>query len=98
MVESLLPDTPTLDEVGLKGFEVANWWAVFGPPGMPKEIVTKLNTDLNNALRDPAMHKRLTDSGYEFNPAGTAEALDAYVRTEVAKYAKVVKVAGMQVD
>jgi tripartite-type tricarboxylate transporter receptor subunit TctC len=95
---SQLPEIPTLDEVGLKGFDVANWWAVFGPPGMPKEIVTKLNNDLNKVLQDPVIRKRLTESGYEFNPPGTAESLEAYVRAEVAKYAKVAKVAGMQVD
>jgi hypothetical protein len=44
------------------------------------------------------MRKRRTDSGYEFSPASTSESLDAYVRTEVAKYANVAKVAGMQVD
>jgi tripartite-type tricarboxylate transporter receptor subunit TctC len=65
---------------------------------MPREIVATLNNDLNKTLQDPAIRKRLTESGYEFIPAGTAESLDAYLRTEVAKYAKVVKVAGMQAD
>jgi len=92
-----LPDVPTMDEAGLKGFEMSNWYAVFGPASMPKDIVAKLNADFNRALQDPAVRKRLTDAGTEIGGA-SAEWLDGYVRTEVVKYAKLVKDARVQLD
>ena len=95
---SQLPDTPTLDEVGLKGFEMANWYSYFGPSGVPRDIVAKLNNDINRALQDPAVRKRLTDAGNEIGGRMTPESLDAYVRSEVAKFAKVVKDAGVQIE
>ena len=93
-----LPDVPTLNESGLKGFEMANWYSVFGPAGLPKDIVTRLNTEVNKALADPAVKKRLTDAGNELGGRSKPEELDAYVRAEVVKYAKVVKDAGIQLD
>ncbi len=92
-----LPDVPTMDEAGLKGFEMSNWYAVFGPANTPKDIVAKLNADFNRALQDPAVRKRLTDAGTEIGSA-SAEWLDGYVRTEVVKYAKLVKDARVHLD
>jgi tripartite-type tricarboxylate transporter receptor subunit TctC len=94
---SQLPDVPTMNEVGLKGFEMSNWYAVFGPAGTPRDIVAKLNADFNKALQDPPVRKRLTDAGTEIGGA-SAEWLDSYIRTEVVKYAKLVKDARVQID
>jgi len=94
---SQLPDIPTMSESGLKGFEMSNWYAVFGPANTPRDIVAKLNADFNRALQDPAVRKRLTDAGTEVGGA-TPEWLDGYVRTEVVKYAKLVKDARVQID
>ena len=92
-----LPDVPTMDEAGLKGFEMSNWYAVFGPGGTPRDVVARLNADFNRALQDPGVRKRLTDAGTEIG-GGSAESLDSYVRTEVVKYAKLVKDARVQID
>jgi tripartite-type tricarboxylate transporter receptor subunit TctC len=93
-----LPDTPTLNEVGLKGFDISNWYSFFGPAGMPRDIVVRLNRDINKALQDPGIRKRLSDAGNEIGGDLTPEALDAYVRTETAKFAKVVRDAGIQAE
>jgi len=76
---------------------MSNWYAVFGPANTPRDIVAKLNADFNRALQDPAVRKRLTDAGTEVGGA-TPEWLDGYVRTEVVKYAKLVKDARVQID
>jgi len=92
-----LPDVPTLNESGLKGFEIINWYGFFAPAGTPKDVVAKINADLNKALQDGAISKRLNDIGIEIG-GGTPESFDAYVRAEVVKFDKLVKSAGIKLE
>ena len=91
------PDLPTIAESGVPGYETYEWNAVFAPAGTPPEIVTRLNTELNKALRSPDIQERLFQIGAEPAP-GTPKELDDYVRKELAKWAKVVKEVGIKVE
>jgi tripartite-type tricarboxylate transporter receptor subunit TctC len=87
------PEIPTIAEAGLPGFEAVSWFAVFAPSGTPKPIVDKLQTEISRILKLPDVAKRLNDIGLD--PVGsTAEELAAYQRTEIIKWAKVVKDSG----
>jgi tripartite-type tricarboxylate transporter receptor subunit TctC len=94
---SRLPELPTLDESGLKGFEMANWYGFYGPAGLPRELVVKLNADFNRALQDATVGRRLTEAGNEIAP-GTPESFNAYTHAEIAKYEKLVKTVGIRLD
>jgi len=94
---SQLPDIPTLDETGLKGFEMTNWYGIVAPAGVPRDIINKMSADINKALQDPGVRKRLVDVGTEIG-GGTPESLDNFIKTEIAKYTKLVKAANVQLD
>jgi tripartite-type tricarboxylate transporter receptor subunit TctC len=92
-----LPDIPTLEETGLKGFEMTNWYGVVAPAATPRDIINKVSVDINKALQDPGVRKRLVDVGTEIS-GGTPDAFDAFIKTEIAKYTKLVKAANVQLD
>ena len=92
-----LPNIPTLEETGLKGFEMTNWYGVVAPGATPRDIIAKINADINKALADPGVRKRLAEVGTEIG-GGTPESFDAFVKTEIAKYTKLVKAANVQLD
>ena len=92
-----LPDVPTMAEAGFPGFEAYAWIGVFAPAGTPQPIVDRLNRELVAVLKEPEIAARLSDVGAE--PVGsTPAALDAYVRAENAKWAKLVKEANIQFE
>jgi tripartite-type tricarboxylate transporter receptor subunit TctC len=91
------PDVPTLNESGLPGYEVLNWYGIVAPAKTPRDVITKLNGEIRRIIHAPAMKPRLESQGFE--PAGsTPEAFDAYIRSELAKWTKVVKQAGIKAD
>ena len=92
---SLLPDIPTVAESGgLPDFEVSVWVGILAPAGTPKEIVAKLNSEIARIVRVPAVRERLAGLGAE--PVGdTTEHFTAYIKTELAKWSKVAKAAGI---
>ncbi|HEV2007085.1 MAG TPA: tripartite tricarboxylate transporter substrate binding protein [Burkholderiales bacterium] len=92
-----LPDVPTLEETGLKGFTMTNWYGVVAPAATPRDVITKVNADINKALRDSNVRKRLIGVGTEIG-GGTPESFDAFIKSEIAKYTKLVKAAGVQLD
>ncbi len=92
-----LPGVPTLAEAGVPGYEVSSWQGVFAPAGTPPEIVRKLNAELVRIIGLPDFQKRLADIGAE--PVGnTPEQFTDFIRTEIAKWEKVVKASGARVD
>jgi tripartite-type tricarboxylate transporter receptor subunit TctC len=82
---------------GIKDFEVTTWYGLFGPAGLPRDIVAKLNSTLGAALKQPANLKRLTEQGLDASH-GTPEALGNTVASELAKWARVVKAANVTVN
>jgi tripartite-type tricarboxylate transporter receptor subunit TctC len=92
-----LPELPTVDESGVPGFEVTAWSGLVVPAGVSKTIVTKLNAEVNKALNSPAMKERLAVLGYD-PVGGSAEQFTAFVKSESAKWADVVKRTGAKVD
>ena len=92
---SFLPEVPTLSEQGLPDIEATGWWGIFGPAGMPKPLVQRLNAAIRVALDDPAVRKKLASFSVEPWIAG-ADDLDKFVRNEVALAIKVAKQAGIE--
>lgn len=90
----MLPDVPTIAEAGLKDFEVATWWAILGPARLPNDIVTKLNAELVNVIKDPSVRDRITHMGYEIRGTGVQELAD-YMKLENERWAKVIKEQGL---
>jgi len=95
-----LPDVPTLDELGLKGFEVGIWHAFYAPKGTPKPAIDKLAAALQEALKDDTVKKRFADLGAEPVPLdkATPAALSAHLKAEVAKWAPIIQKAGQYAD
>jgi tripartite-type tricarboxylate transporter receptor subunit TctC len=91
------PDVPTMIEAGLPGYVVNSWFALFAPANTPKEIIQKLNGEVNKALKLPDMQESLAKLGAD--PAGnTPQQLAEFVASETTKWAKVVKASGAKVD
>jgi tripartite-type tricarboxylate transporter receptor subunit TctC len=94
---ALVPDVPTVSEAGLKGFEANNWNAFLVAAGTPRPIINRLNKELSAALLAPDIKEFLFKQGLDSAP-GTPEALAKYMRSEYAKWAKVIKAAGIQTE
>src|SRR5438132_525768 len=91
------PDTPTVAEQGLPGFETGSFQGVVGPSGMPRETVAKLNAALIKVLATTEMKERFAKQGTEVR-TGTPESLGEWLRTEQARFARVVKESGAKFD
>jgi len=96
----VLPDLPTLDESGLKGFEVTAWHAMWAPKGLPADVARKLSTALVTALKDPKVAERLAGLGAIPVPPeqATPEALAVHLKAEVAKWGPVIQAAGVKAN
>ncbi len=92
---TLLPEVPTMDEAGLKGFESNTYFGVFAPAGTPAAIVQRLNAEINKALQAPDFRERLAANGAE-PVGGTPEQFARVIERETAKYAAVIKRAGIK--
>ena len=93
-----LPDLPTLQEQGVKGFECYTWNAILAPAKTPAPIVAQLSNAINRALAEPTVLKRLQDTGVDPTPGGTPEKLAEFIKAELAKWAPIIKTSGAQVD
>ena len=87
-----LPELPTLDESGVKGYDNSSWSAVGAPAGTPKEIIAKLNSELNAILKLPDVMEKNAAVGADA-VGGTPEQFGDYLKSEIAKFARVVKEA-----
>jgi len=94
----VLPELPTLDESGLKGFEVSAWHAMWAPKGLPKDVTDKLVNALKVALRDEKVMARFADLGTEpvAQALATPDALKKQLASEVAKWGPIIKAAGVK--
>jgi tripartite-type tricarboxylate transporter receptor subunit TctC len=94
---SALPDVPTAKEAGFGGLEVETWYGILTTAGVPRDVLVKLNRDLREVLQSPEMKQRLGTLGIE--PTGSSpEEFAAFLKSETARWAKVVKDAGAKVD
>jgi tripartite-type tricarboxylate transporter receptor subunit TctC len=94
----VLPDVPTLDESGLKGYQVGSWYGLFAPAGTPAGIVRKIHADVQKGLAAPDMKDKLAKLGTDDTVTETPEAFKAMLLADIAKYAKVIKAANLRVD
>ncbi|MEJ5989313.1 tripartite tricarboxylate transporter substrate binding protein [Ramlibacter sp. PS3R-8] len=92
-----LPQVPTIAESGYKGFEAVTWFGIAGPAKLPKEVVTRLNAEINKALQAPDLLKKLSDQGADV-AGSTPEQFATLIRDEIARWGKVVKESGAKVD
>ncbi len=94
---SALPDVPTLDEAGLKGFNIGTWFGVLAPVATPKDILARLNTEMVKVIQSPEFRKRMVEIGAE--PIGnSAEQMAAQIKSETEKFAKLVKDAKVVIE
>ena len=90
-----LPDVPTLDELGLKGFEAVAWNGLTAPAKTPREVIMKINTDVIRIINSPELKERLKAEGSD--PVGSSpEQFAAFLRNEITKWAKVIKIEGVK--
>jgi len=94
---SVMPDLPTISESGLKGYDANNWYGVVVPVKTPKPIVTRLNTEIVKALNAPDLKELFFTQGLDPAPS-TPEQFGAYIKSELGKWAKVIKASGAKAD
>ena len=93
----LAPDVPTFEESGLHGLDITNWFGVFVPAGTPPEVVSRIQAEIVRGLKLADVRDRLAAQGLEAI-GSTPDELDRFVRAESAKYAKIIRAAGIQAD
>ena len=94
---ALLPDLPTVDELGIKGFDATTWHGLVAPAGTSRDIIDKLHHTTAVALNDPAVRKTLTDLGVDI-VANTPKEFEAYIKAEIPKWTAVVKASGARLE
>ena len=90
-----LPQVPTFDESGLKGYEATTWFGLLAPAKTPKEIVTRWNVEVDKILKSAELRERFINDGLE-PMGGSPESFTKFIRSEIDKYAKVIKAAGIK--
>ncbi len=92
-----LPQTPTIAESGYKGFEAVTWFGILGPAKLPKEMILKLNAEINKALQNPELQKKLSDQGADI-AGSTPDQFANLILGEMSRWGKVVKESGAMID
>jgi len=95
---ALLPDVPTIAESGLPGFTAVSWFALFGPAGMPPDVVAKINGEVRKIFADPTVQKTFLDAQYFESIAGSLQQLSERIRTEEPKWRKLIQAAHITVE
>jgi tripartite-type tricarboxylate transporter receptor subunit TctC len=93
----MLPDIPTMNEAGVAGYEVILWYAMFAPAKTPRDLVTRLNKEINTVLAAPDIRERYTTLGLTA-AGGPPEQFDKFFRSEIEKWGKVIKAAGLKAE
>jgi len=92
-----MPEVPTVAEAGVPGSEFTIWFAAYAPSGTPKAIISRLNQAIVKSLATPEMREQLAKSGVD-PESSTPEELAKYLRSEIAKWAKVIKASGIPIN
>ena len=92
-----LPEVPTIAESGYSGFEAVAWFGVIAPSKTPRSVITQMSADMVKALQMPDVRNKLVEMGYT-PVANTPEQFEQFIRAEIAKWGKVIKEAGIQLD
>jgi tripartite-type tricarboxylate transporter receptor subunit TctC len=95
---ALLPDIPTVSESGLPGYTAVSWFALFGPAGMPPDVVAKINAEVRNIFADPNVQKTFLDAQYFDSIAGSPDELSARIRIEEPKWRKLIEEAHIKLE
>ncbi|KFJ63303.1 MULTISPECIES: Bug family tripartite tricarboxylate transporter substrate binding protein [Bordetella] len=93
----VLPDVPTLDELGYKGFDVSSWFSLMAPAGTPDAVIGQINAAVNEVLRSDASRERLAAIG-AYSAGGTPEQLGEFVRSETARWKKLIDERGIRAN
>jgi tripartite-type tricarboxylate transporter receptor subunit TctC len=92
------PEIPTAEEAGVPGYQISTWYGVFAPAGTPAEIVNRVHADILRAMQAPETRPRMREIGADDTVTRTPEEFAAIVRADTARYAKVIKDAGLKLD
>jgi tripartite-type tricarboxylate transporter receptor subunit TctC len=92
-----LPQVATVAESGYKDFEAVTWFGILGPANLPRDVVAKLSADINKALKDPELRRKLGDQGADV-AGSTPEQFGKLIRDDIARWGKIVKESGAKVD
>src|SRR6267378_3107333 len=97
---SVIPDVPTADESGIPGLYAAGWFGLFGPKGVPKQVVARLNAAMVEALADPALKARFSDLGLDVAPRElqAPQGLATFHQAEIEKWWPIIKAAGIKAE
>jgi tripartite-type tricarboxylate transporter receptor subunit TctC len=93
----LLPDTPTFEELGYKGFDGVQWYGIVGPAKMPEAVVKKLNDEINKAIKSPDLQKRLSGEALDVMPM-TPDEFGRFMQADIAKWAKLARDRNITLD
>jgi len=94
---SILPDIPTVTEGGVPGFDMSTWWGLVAPSAVSKDIIARLQAETVKVLREPAVKEKIAFAGAD-TVGNTAEEFAAFIRSERAKYARIVKEAKIKIE
>ncbi|MDB5838274.1 MAG: hypothetical protein JWQ23_226 [Herminiimonas sp.] len=94
---ALLPDVPTLEELGYKGFTGVQWYGIMGPANMPKPIVNRLNAEINKQIGSPELKEKLAGEALETMPM-SPEQFGDYIKSDIAKWTELVKARKLELE
>jgi tripartite-type tricarboxylate transporter receptor subunit TctC len=93
----LIPDVPTFEESGFKGFDGVQWYGIVGPAKLPAEITKRLNAEINKALASPALQQRLSGEAIDPMPM-TPEQFASFIRADIARWSALARERGISLD
>jgi len=95
---TLMPNVPTLDASGVKGYEVNTWFGFIAPAGTPADVVNRLHAQIGKILSQPAIKENLASQGFDLAPLQASSAFTTLIRNDLAKWPTIIKAAGAKVD
>ena len=93
-----MPNVPTLDEQGVKGYEVNTWFGFVAPAGTPPEVVTRLNAELNKIFASAEAKEKLAPQGFDLSPPITPAGFGKLIADDLTRWVPIVKASGAKAD